>query len=85
MTTYKVLYWQEIPSQIRAEDDDGNEVSLELSAKFLEHIDATAQKRGFTNADDYLAQWQWSDQQQREGSAQEVAESVKAEFEAKGP
>ena len=23
MATYKVLYWQEIPSQINAEDDDG--------------------------------------------------------------
>jgi hypothetical protein len=82
MATYKVLYWQEIPSQIRAEDDEGNEVSLELSPKFMEHIDATAQKRGFTNSDDYLAQWKWSDEQQRDGSAEQVAEVVKAELEA---
>jgi methylmalonyl-CoA mutase cobalamin-binding subunit len=50
VTTYKVLYWQEIPSQIRAEDDAGNEVSLELPKKFAEHIDCVAAKRGFPTA-----------------------------------
>src|SRR5437868_3424069 len=30
VSTYKVLYWQEIPSQVKAEDDAGNEVSLQL-------------------------------------------------------
>ena len=41
-STYKVLYWQEIPSQIKAEDDAGNEVSVELPPKFAEHIDDVA-------------------------------------------
>ena len=81
-TTYKVLYWQEIPSQIKAEDDAGNEVSLELSPKFAVYIDQVAAKRGFNQADAYLAQWKWSDEQAREGSAREVAEAVKAELEA---
>jgi 5-methyltetrahydrofolate--homocysteine methyltransferase len=82
-TTYRVLYWQEIPSQVKAEDDAGNEVSLELSRKFAEHIDQVAAKRGFQNSDDYLAQWKWADEQERPGSAREVAEAVKAELEAK--
>jgi hypothetical protein len=81
-STYKVLYWQEIPSQIRAEDDAGNEVSLELSPKFAEHIDQVAAKRGFGQADAYLAQWKWSDEQERPGSAREVAEAIKTELEA---
>jgi cobalamin-dependent methionine synthase I len=81
-TTFKVLYWQELPSQIKAEDDVGNEVTLELSQKFVEHIDATAQKRGFTKGDDYVAQWKWGDEQERAGSARAVAEAVKAELEA---
>src|SRR5438034_2724901 len=46
-STYKVLYWQEIPAQVKAQDDVGNEVSIELAPKFAEHIDAVAQKRGF--------------------------------------
>ena len=81
-TTYKVLYWQEIPSQIRAEDDAGNEVNLELPPKFAAHIDQVAAKRGFSQSDAYLAQWKWGDEQERPGSARDVAEAVKAELES---
>lgn len=81
MATYKILYWQEIPSQIRAEDDQ-DEVSLPLAPKFMERIDRLAVQRGLRNADDYLAQWKWSEDQERDGSAQKVAEAVKAELEA---
>jgi hypothetical protein len=82
VTTYKVLYWQEIPSQIRAEDDAGNEVSLELPKKFAEYIDAVAAKRGFSDGDSYTAQWKWGDEQERPGSANQVAKAVAAELEA---
>jgi 5-methyltetrahydrofolate--homocysteine methyltransferase len=81
-TRFRVLYWQEIPSQIKAEDDAGNEASIELSPKFAERIDRVAAKRGFSNSDAYLAQWKWGDEQERPGSAREVAEAVKAELEA---
>src|SRR5688500_10082745 len=57
VTTFKILYWQEIPSQIRAEDDAGNEVTLELPRKFAEYIDLVAAKRGFADGDAYSAQW----------------------------
>jgi hypothetical protein len=79
MATYKILYWQEVPSQIRAEDDDGD-VSVELPQKFMVRIDALATQRGL--ADDYLAQWRWSDEEEREGTAQDVADAVLAELEA---
>jgi 5-methyltetrahydrofolate--homocysteine methyltransferase len=81
-STYKVLYWQEIPSQVKAEDDAGNEVSVELAPRFAEHIDRVAAQRGFQSGDAYLAQWKWSDEQQRDGSAKDVAEAVKRELEA---
>jgi hypothetical protein len=82
MATYKILYWQEIPSQIKAEDD-AEDVTLPLPAKFMERIDILAAKRGLTGADDYLAQWQWSEEEERPGSAAEVAEAVMAELESK--
>ena len=82
MATYKILYWQEIPTQIKAEDD-ADDVTLPLDAKFMERIDILAAKRGLQAADDYLAQWKWTEEEEREGSAQEVAEAVKAELEAK--
>jgi hypothetical protein len=82
MATYKILYWQEVPSQIKAEDDE-DEISLPLDPKFLVRIDQLAMQRGLQDADNYLAQWKWSEEEEREGSAREVAESVKAELEAK--
>ena len=83
ITTYKVLYWQEIPSQIKAEDER-DDVTVSLAPRFMERIDQLAAQRGLQDADDYLAQWRWSDEEQREGAAQEVAEAVKSELEAKG-
>jgi hypothetical protein len=82
MTTYKVLYWQEIPSQIKAEDDE-DDVTLAMPARFMERIDKLAAARGLSAADDYLAQWHWSEEQDREGSAREVAKAVVAELAAK--
>jgi hypothetical protein len=79
---YKILYWQEIPTQIKAEDDV-EDVTLQLDGRFMERIDILAAKRGLQAADDYLAQWNWSAEQEREGSAQEVAELVRAELESK--
>ena len=83
MATYKVLYWQEIPTQIKAEDDD-EDVTVMLDGKFMLQVDILAAKRGLQSADDYLAQWKWSEEAEREGSARDVAEAVKAELEAKG-
>ncbi len=83
MTTYKILYWQEIPTQIRAEDE-ADDVALELDPKFMAQVDILAAKRGLQASDEYLAQWKWSEEEEREGSAREVAEAVKAELEAKG-
>jgi hypothetical protein len=83
MTTYKILYWQEIPTQIKAEDEV-DDVTVMLDDKFMKQVDILAAQRGLQSADDYLAQWKWTEEEEREGSAQEVAEAVKAELEAKG-
>ena len=81
MATYRILYWQEVPSQIRAEDEQG-EVSLPLPQKFMVRIDALAAARGLEGSDDYLAQWRWSEEEDREGSAQEVADAIARELDA---
>ena len=81
MATYRVLYWQEIPSQVKAEDDDGGEASILLPPVFTARIDAAAMDRGLQGSDDFLAQWHWGDDQEREGSAEEVAEEVRVELE----
>ncbi|MDB4917773.1 MAG: cobalamin B12-binding domain protein [Gemmatimonadetes bacterium] len=82
-STVRILYWQEIPSQLRVEDDAGNDVSVELPSKFAHRIDALAQKRGITGADEYAAEFKWGNDEERDGSAHDVAASVAAELEAK--
>jgi hypothetical protein len=82
VATYKVLYWQEIPTQIRAEDDL-DEVTLMLDGRFMQYVDILAAKRGLQSEDDYLAQWKWSAPEERAGAASEVAEAVRAELEAR--
>jgi len=83
MATYKILFWREIPTQIKAEDE-AEEVNMMLDGKFMAQVDILAAKHGLQSIDDYLAQWKWSEEHQREGSAHEVAEALKAELEAKG-
>ena len=81
MATYKILYWQEVPSQIKAEDAE-DDITLPLPPRFQERIDFLALQRGLHGSDEYLEQWRWSDEEEREGSAAEVAERVKAQLEA---
>ena len=84
MAYYQILYWQNIPSQVKAWDDL-DEVKVELSPRFVARIDQAAQAQGLTQTDDYLAQWKWSEELEREGTAEEVAEAVKKELEAQFP
>jgi hypothetical protein len=81
MTRYKILYWQEVPTQVKAEDDDLDEINISLPPRFLERIDVLAAKRGLQKSDDYLAQWHWSDEQERDGPAGQVALAVCQELE----
>jgi hypothetical protein len=81
MAAYKILYWQQVPAQIQAEDDQ-EVVNLPMPPKFMERIDVLAAKQGLQQSDDYLAQWHWSEEEDRDQSAREVAEAVQAELEA---
>jgi hypothetical protein len=81
MAFYQILYWQDIPSQVKAWDDF-DEVKVELAPRFMEWIDHAAQTQGLKDADAYLSQWRWSEEQERDGTAAEVAEVVKNHLEA---
>jgi len=83
VATYRILYWQEIPSQIKAADDL-DEVTVQLDSRFMERIDQLAAQRGLQSTDDYLAQFHWSEEQEREGAAEDVARAVKQELETDG-
>ena len=80
MAFYQILSWQDIPSQVKAWDDF-DEIKVELAPRFAALIDHAAQSQGLTQTDAYLSHWKWSDEQERAGTAQEVAEAVRKELE----
>lgn len=82
MAFYQILSWQDIPSQIKAWDDF-DETNIPLPSRFMEQIDRAAQAQGLTDTDAYLDQWRWSEEQEQNGTAAEVAEAVKKELEEK--
>ncbi len=79
---YQILFWQDIPSEIKVWDDH-DEIKVNLPARFAELIDAAAQKQGFIQADSYMAHLRWSEEAERSGTPREVADAVKKELESK--
>jgi 5-methyltetrahydrofolate--homocysteine methyltransferase len=84
VSKYQILYWQDLPSEIKAWDDH-DEVKLALPSRFADRIDARAQKLGLTKGDDFLAHLRWGEELEKAGSPQEVAEAVRRELESAPP
>ncbi len=82
VTTIQVLYWQEIPSLLRATAEDGSKLSRQLPDWFQQEIDRVAMAQGLTGSDAYLEQWHWGEPEERDGSANEVLDAVEAELSA---
>jgi hypothetical protein len=84
MAFYQILSWGGIPSQLKVWDD-AEEIKTEMPPRFAVLIDATAQAKGLTSSDDYLAQWSWSDELERDGAASDVTAILVKEFEQQFP
>jgi len=84
MATYQILYWHDIPAQVRAKDAGGR-VSAALPARFQEAIDQAAMAAGLIGSDDYTEAFHWGEQQERPGSARDVADTLAAELDAQHP
>lgn len=78
---YQILFWQDLPSQVKVWDDF-EELKIDLPSPFPERIDAAAQRLGFTKGDDYIAQLRWGDEAERPGAPRDVAAAIQKELEA---
>ena len=85
MASYQILYWHDIPAQVRAKGAGRDRVSVMLPQRFQEAIDNAAMSAGLIGSDEYSDAFRWSEPQEREGNAQEVATAVAAELEAQFP
>ena len=82
MARYQVLYWQDVPSVVKAFDDGGGELKRQLPDWFQQEIDNRAMTQGLVGSDAYLEQWRWGDVQEREGSPDDVLDAIARELEA---
>ncbi|MBE2237327.1 MAG: virulence factor [Caldilineaceae bacterium] len=81
MATYQILYWFDIPVQVKA-SVGRNRRTVALSDRFSEAIDAAAMASGLIGSDAYTEQFRWGEAQEREGEPETVAAAVAAELEA---
>jgi hypothetical protein len=80
MATYQILYWKDIPAQVKVSDEKSRRVSRALPDRFQQHIDQIAMKEGLAGTDAYLDQWRWTEKRDRAGTAEEVADSLVREL-----
>lgn len=84
MTHYQILYWHDIPLQVRGRD--GRErATVSLPLRFQEAADAAAMAAGLTGDEAYTDGLRWSDAEERPGAPAEVAAAVAAEVERAYP
>lgn len=79
MTQYQIMYWHDIPVQVRA-GGRRDRVSKELPERFQQAIDNAAMAAGLFGSDEYTNQFKWSDPIERDGTPQEVVDAVAAEL-----
>ena len=83
MARFQILYWQDVPSVIKAfAEDDGTEVKRQLGPWFQQEIDRRAMRQGLAESGVYLEQWRWGDLEERPGTADEVLDAIELELEA---
>ena len=85
MAEYQVLYWRDIPAQVRV-FGGRRPLSRPLPDRFQQTIDRVAMREGLAGTDDYLAQWQWSEKRTGHGEPEELLhrliEALATEYDA---
>ena len=84
MAKYKILYWYGIPSQVRATDENGR-VGRPLPQRFQEAIDDAAMALGRMGTNTYTDGFQWGEEIEHPGTAEEVADAIAAELDKGHP
>jgi hypothetical protein len=82
MARFQILYWQDVPSLVKAFAEDGTPVSRELDQWFQQEIDRRAMAQGLLESGAYLEAWNWGEPEERAGGVDEVLDSVEQELEA---
>ncbi len=79
MARYQILYWEYIPLGVKATDVNGT-VRENLPARFQQAVETAALRAGQTSAAAYTSMFKWGKEQEREGTAAEVAAAIAKEL-----
>ena len=80
MAVYQILYWKNVPAQVRAYGGK-RPISRQMPDRFQEEIDRIAMEEGLADSDDYLDQWHWTEKRERPGDSEEVLNALLHELE----
>ena len=84
MTRVQVVYWRDIPAQVKARQG-GQRAARPLSDRFQQAIDVAAMRAGLSGTDDYLAEWRTSEGEERQGDPEALAQAMAEELEISYP
>jgi hypothetical protein len=80
MAQYQILYWRDIPAQIKV-FEGSRAVSRPLPDPFQQAIDRLAMAKGLIGSDEYLNEWHWSPKMERPGTTEEIFDALLREIE----
>ena len=72
MARFQILYWEQIPLGVKATDVNGV-VRENLPPRFQEAVENAASQAGQTSAAAFTSMFKWGKEQEREGTASQVA------------
>jgi hypothetical protein len=80
MARYRILAWRDIPTQVQATDAAGTVAKRVMPRWFMQEISRITMREGIAGTDGYLAEFDWSRETERDGTADEVADAMVAEL-----
>ncbi|MCA9917747.1 MAG: virulence factor [Anaerolineales bacterium] len=85
---YQIIYWRDIPTQIRVKKEGEKQVSRQLSRRFMAAMSAASTGSGTTAKEDYMQAWhiaQWQEVESESDNPEEFADALIAQLEAEFP
>tara|TARA_Y100000817_G_C16746652_1_gene494997 strand:+ start:307 stop:660 length:354 start_codon:yes stop_codon:yes gene_type:complete len=79
VSKYQIMYWKEIPVQIKVDDGDET-ISHPLDSRFQQAVDAISMLDGSMGSDDYLMGWNWGNEIKAEGSAKDISNKISEKY-----
>ena len=76
MSTYRVLGWRGIPTQVEVTGADGSLHKRPMARWFMQEISRITMREGLAGTDDYLEEFGWTEPVSRDGDPEAVLDAL---------